>query len=84
MNGQWRIAEHRLLELLADRATFGLTSREEEELRRLLASVPHFDEDCMEKAAANVQLAFASVEPLPASVYTKIRASGEGYVAESS
>ena len=75
MNSQWQVIERRLLELLADRATFGLTRSEEEELRQLSESVPDFDDECMEKAAATVQLAFASVEPLPAAVHAKIRSS---------
>ena len=82
MNSPWQAVERRLLELLADRATFGLTREEEEELRQLNESVPDFDDECMEKAAATVQLAFAPVEPLPASVHAKIRASWK--VAESS
>jgi hypothetical protein len=64
-----------LLELLADRAIFGLMPEEHEELRRLKESVPEFDDQCMEKAAATVQLAFTPVEPLPAAVHAKIRAS---------
>ena len=75
MNSQWEVVERRLLELLADRATFGLTPSEDEELRQLKESVPDFDDECMEKAAATVQLAFASDGPLPASVHAKIRAS---------
>ena len=83
MNDQWQAIECRLLDLLADRATFGLTRSEEEELRQLTEYVPGFDEECMERAAATVQLAFKSVEPLPAGLHTRIRASGERYVAES-
>ena len=83
MNGQWQAIECRLLDLLADRATFGLTRNEEEELRQLAEFVPDFDDQCMEKAAATVQLAFTSVEPLPAAVRARIRASGERYVAEA-
>ena len=75
MNSQWQVVERRLLELLADRATFGLTRSEEEELRQLSEIVPDFDDECMEKAAATVQLAFAPVEPLPAAVHAKIRGS---------
>ncbi len=82
MNSPWQVVERRLLELLADRATFGLTRDEEEELLQLNESVPDFDDECMEKAAATVQLAFAPVEPLPAAVHAKIRASWK--VAESS
>ena len=82
MNSQWQVIERRLVELLDDRATFGLTRSEEMELRQLSESVPDFDNECMEKVAATVQLAFASVEPLPAAVHAKIR--GSWTAAESS
>jgi hypothetical protein len=75
MNSQWQAFEQRLLELLADRATFGLTPNEDEELRQLKGRTPGFDDECMEKAAATVRLAFAGVEPLPAAVHERIRAS---------
>ena len=75
MNSQWQVVERRLLELLADRAIFGLTPIEDEELRQLQESVPDFDDECMERSAATVQLACVPVEPLPASVHAKIRAS---------
>jgi hypothetical protein len=83
MNSQWQALECRLLDLLADRATFGLTRSEEGELRQLTECVPGFDDECMEEAAATVQLAFTPVEPLPAALHAKIRAAGERYVAES-
>jgi hypothetical protein len=75
MNSQWQDAECRLLELLADRATFGLTAGEDDELRQLKESVPDFDDECMDKAAATVQLSFAPTELLPADVHAKILAS---------
>ena len=59
--------ERRLLELLADRAAFGLDGEEEHELRQLLQAKPDFDGECIERAAATVHLAFTSVEPLPAT-----------------
>ena len=75
MNSQWQVVERRLLALLADRAAFGLTASENEELRQLQELVPDFDDECMERAAATVQLAFAPAEPLPTAVHAKIRAS---------
>lgn len=80
MSDQWQIAERRLLELLADRAAFGLEWAEEQELRQLLQTMPDFDNECMERAAATVQLALASVEPMPASVHERIRASAVRHV----
>ena len=84
MNRLWQVIERRLLELLADRASFGLTRSEDEELRLLTESLPDFDDECLEMAAATVQLAFASVEPLPAAVHAKIRASAMGNVKQLS
>ena len=84
MNSQWQAAERRLPDLLADRATFGLARSEEEELRQLTESFPDFDDECLETAAATVQLAFASVEPLPAAVRAKIRDSAVGNVTQRS
>ena len=83
LNRQWQVIERRLLDLLADRATFGLTRSEAEELRQLAESVPDFDAECLEKAAATIQLAFTSVEPLPATVHAKLRTYGETYLAAS-
>ena len=41
------------------------------------------DHDCMERTAATVQLASASVEPMPEAVRERIRASGVRYVSTS-
>jgi hypothetical protein len=68
-------AECRLLELLADRAVFGLEDTERTELAQLLKIMPHADMECMERAAAVVELAWAEVEPLPAGVAARIRAA---------
>jgi len=76
VSNQWQNRECRLMELLADRAVFGLECGEEKQLRRLLQTIPGFDTECMERAAATVLLAFASVEPLPADVRARIRATG--------
>lgn len=84
MSDQWQIAERRLLELLADRAAFGLDSKEERELRQLLQTMPGFDAECMERAAATVGLALGSSEPLPVAVRARIRVSGVRHVSAPS
>ena len=84
MSNQWQMTERRMLELLADRATFGLTRREEEDLQQLMESMPNFDTECMERAAATVQLACASAEPMPDSTCAKIRAAGVRYLSTRS
>jgi hypothetical protein len=73
-----------MLELLADREAFGLTRSEQEELRQLEKAVPDLDTECMERAAATVQLAFAADASLPVAVRAKIRASGVHYVSNTS
>ena len=80
MSDPWQNAERRLLELLADRAVFGLPPEEEQEIRQLLQEMPDFDTECMERAAATVQLARATVEPMPAAARERIRASGLRHV----
>jgi hypothetical protein len=84
MSDPWRRTERRLLELLADRAVFGLEPMEEQELRQLLEIMPDFDAECMERAAAMVPWVLAPVEPLPADVRARIRASGVRHVSTSS
>lgn len=80
MSDPWQITERRLLELLADRAVFGLEGGGERELRQLLETMPDYDSECMERAAATVQLALASVEPMPAALCAKIRTKGVRHV----
>ena len=74
MSDPWQTAERRMSELLADRAVFGLSREEEQELQQLARVMPDFDIDCMERAAATVQLAFLSVETMPKTLHDRIRA----------
>jgi len=76
MSNRWQSCETRLLELLADQATFGLSADEQEEFSALLAIMPDFDRDCMQRMAATVHLAsfVKAPEPLPASPKQRIRA----------
>ena len=75
MSDRWQSCEERILELLADQAAFGLSAEEQGELRVLLAMMPDFDQDCMERMAATVHLASVgnALEPLPASIQQRIR-----------
>ena len=77
-----RNTERRILELLADRAIFGLPADEEQELDRLQQMLPGFDFQCMERAAATAQLAFTQVEPLPAAIRARVLESAAPYVQE--
>jgi len=80
MSHAWKTTEQRLLELLADRAVFGLEPKAAKELRQLLREVPDFDTECMERAAATVQLACAPIEPMPDAVRDRIRTRGRRHV----
>ena len=76
MSDRWQSCEERILDLLADQAVFGLSVEEQEELRALLVTMPDFDQDCMQRMAATVQLASVGkeLEPLPSSLHQRIRA----------
>ena len=76
MSDRWQSCEERVLELLADQATFGLSADEQAELSALLAIMPDFDRDCMQRMAATVHLASVdkAPEPLPASLQQRILA----------
>ena len=75
----------RLLELLADRATQGLTAEEARELELLLATAPDVDPSAFDFAAAAVHLtAEASAEPLPAGLEAKLRDRAAEFGAASS
>ena len=81
MSDLWQDREQRVLELLADRATFGLESADERELRQLLQTMPDFDTGCMGRAAATFQLALIPLEPLPETVRAKVHSSGLRFVS---
>ena len=83
MNAPWQSPEDRLLELLADRATLGLDVEEDRQLQQLLSEHPDFDESCMERVAADVQLALLpnAVEPLPAGLHARIKSDAPRHLA---
>ena len=76
MSDHWQSCEDRILELLADQASFGLSGDDDSDLRTLMAAVPDFDPDCMQRTAATVLLAGVGENPetLPTSLQQKIRA----------
>lgn len=72
------MSRDRLWELLADRATQGLSEVETRELDTLLRQYPDINPDCMDLAAAAVDLAIVSAaEPMPASLKKRIAAGLE-------
>ena len=82
-------ADQRIDELLADRATQGLSSAEEGALAGWLAEHAHVDAEAFERAAAAVDLALsarsaADREALPAHVRAKVLASAPTRAARAS
>jgi hypothetical protein len=75
MKNQRQCDKRRLMQLLADRAVFGLEEKQEEELNDRLMAMSEFDVDAMDLAAAMVPLAFLprDLVPLPPALYAKIR-----------
>ena len=75
MNTAWHKNEERLLELLADRALFGLDDAERNELQELLSLMPEFDAESMDQTTAAVQLAYGEIdpEPLPAWLRSSVK-----------
>lgn len=67
------LRNERLLDLLAKRATEGVTSAEQSELDRLLAQYPDADPQLIDRIAAAVMLAGdLPEEPLPASLRARV------------
>jgi hypothetical protein len=77
------IKKERMLELLADRALFGLNEREEQELKNLQAEFPAFGEDAsFEHAAAAIGLVnLKTDEEMPPTLQTKILADADKFFA---
>ena len=73
----WQIDESRTLELLADRAVFGLSENEQQELEDLLSRFGWLAVDLMERVAAAIQLTCVAdhLEPLPVRLGDKIRSN---------
>lgn len=67
--------EEQLLDLLAERAVFGLHQRRRHKLQRLLAETPILDPDCLDRLAASLTLAGQRrvLEPLPRHLRTAVR-----------
>ncbi|MCO6510408.1 MAG: anti-sigma factor [Aridibacter famidurans] len=76
-------ARERMLELLADRAIFGLDQAEQAELKRLESQFPELASDVsFERAAAAYSLgSLGKVESMPASLRAKIEADAAGIIA---
>ena len=79
MSDSFQSCEEQIRDMLADQAAFGLSSDEREELDALLIMMPDFDQDCMQRMAATVHLASVGkeLEPLPASLQQRIRATAQ-------
>ena len=74
--------KEKMLELLSDRATFGLSDEEIAELARLEEEFPELNDDSFELAAASIaMLNLETDEPMPAHLRTKIAQDAEQYFA---
>lgn len=81
----WQIDETRTLELLADRAVFGLSENEQQELEELLSRVGWLAVDSIETVAAVIQLTYIAdhLEPLPVSISPRTQVSRAACYATS-
>jgi len=74
--------KERMLELLADRALFGLSEEESNELKALEAEFPEFSGDIsFEKTAAAIGLGNLPAEKMPAGLQAKILADADKFFA---
>jgi anti-sigma-K factor RskA len=74
--------KEKMLELLSDKAIFGLTDAELSELAELEKEFPEINDDSFELAAASIgMLNLDTNEPLPAHLRTKIARDAEKYFA---
>ncbi len=74
--------KEKMLELLSDKAIFGLTDAELAELAELEKDFPEINDDSFEMAAASIaMLNLDTNEPLPAHLRTKIAQDAEQYLA---
>jgi len=69
--------KERLLELLSDRALFGLEAHEEQELRTLQIACPDVDDQEMDRLVALLEAASPNADEIPSSVKQQILASSE-------
>ncbi len=74
--------KEKMLELLSDKAVFGLTDAEFAELAKLEESFPELSDDSFELAAASIgMLNLETKEPMPAHLQAKIAADAEQFFA---
>ena len=82
MIDRMRPNRERLDHLLADRALFGLSRRENSELESLVADFPETDTDCFDRIAACVDLALGPgrFEPMSDPLQAVIRKQAADYL----
>jgi anti-sigma-K factor RskA len=74
--------KEKMLELLSDKAVFGLSDAEFAELAELEKNFPEFQDESFELAAATIgMMNLDTSEPMPAHLRTKIAADAEQYFA---
>jgi Anti-sigma-K factor rskA len=81
-----RPASHqdRLLELMADRAAFGLSAAEQDELQKLSAQFPDVDSEEFERLAAAIDLSLGPgvAVPLPAALRAQVSEEARRFFSE--
>lgn len=70
-----------VIDLLVQKATFGLDQGEQAHLDKLIAEAGISEDRSFELAAAAIYMVDVNEEPLPQNLYSKILASGEDFVA---
>jgi Anti-sigma-K factor rskA len=75
------MSNDRVVELLVQRATEGLSASEQVELNNLLAEGNYSDADQFDATAAALMLAAIDNEPLPASLHTRLAQQADAFVA---
>ena len=76
--------KQRLLELLSDRALFGLEANEEQELRDLQKTYPEVDDQEMDRVVALLEAASPNADRIPSSVKQQIRMATDSNVSTPS
>lgn len=71
----------RIMDLLADRALYGLSAEESAELAALLAAAGLKDDDTLEHAVAQLQVALHAQATLPAHVAARAKQAGAAWAA---
>ncbi|MFO0782594.1 MAG: anti-sigma factor [Phycisphaerales bacterium] len=71
----------RIMDLLADRALYGLSAEESAELAALLAAAGLTDDDTLDQAVAQLHVALHAQAAMPAQVASRVKQAGAAWAA---